>query len=132
MYIWLSYKRGATRFYRRFKTTKATKEYDVERITTRGLRRADSSHLISQRNIWSIIISPDELALEASWIWLVAFWQGHQHWISKNQGSTQPADIEFVEITIPSGRVPFEYVGNHKSLRSATFEVIAKYSQDIS
>jgi hypothetical protein len=127
-YIWLRYKTGAVTESMRLRVTRETSEPETTRIEQTGLRGIEYSHLTAKRRVWSIVISADELIYVSKWDFINSFWTAARWWIAEDESTDVPVDAAFVEVVIPQGKLPVEYLNNHEQLRQVAFDVRQKKS----
>jgi hypothetical protein len=84
--------------------------------------------LTAKRRVWSIVISADELIYVSKWDFINSFWTAARWWIAEDESTDVPVDAAFVEVVIPQGKLPVEYLNNHEQLRQVAFDVRQKKS----
>lgn len=125
-YIWLKYSTGGTPSARRFNVLNYDALRNTEHVRGRTLRQIEYAHRLSKRTIYTIVITADELMLDTPWNFLNDFWSADRWYLCISDAATEPASGSFVEIVIPSGEIPVEYLNNHKRLRRVAFQAVAK------
>lgn len=111
--------------YMRFDAARLTSDIEANRISSVGARGYLHTHTIYHRASWSIIISADELWQDSKYEFIEMFWKAHRWWICEDESLTQPIDANFIECSIAGGKLPVDYVENHRKLRRVTMEMTA-------
>jgi hypothetical protein len=111
--------------YMRFNGVRSTQDIQATRIITQGKRGYKYEHTLYVHNVWNLTISADELYQDSKFEWLQDFWKAHRWWFSDSDTIAQPDDSMFIECIIPDGRLPVEYLNNHKRLRQVAFDMSA-------
>lgn len=125
-YIWLKYSTGGTPSAYRFNVLDYDDLRNTEHVRGRTLRQIEYAHRLSKRTTYTLTISADELLLDTPWNFLKDFWVADRWYLCIDDSVTEPAPASFVEITIPSGDMPVEYINNHKRFRRVVFQAVAK------
>jgi hypothetical protein len=129
-YIWLRYQNGVTIDSERIRPTRCTSEIETKGIEQTSLSDIEYSHFISDRTVWSLVFAPDSLTYQFNF--MVEFWRAKRWWIAEVDSSEMPADESFIEVVIPRGRMPIEYVNNNKGLRRMSFDARQKKPNPVS
>lgn len=127
-HFWLKYINNAAPSspqYMRFDGVRSMEEIDATRVATQGRRGYKYAHTLYIHRSFDLTISADELHSQTKFEWLQEFWKAHRWFYADAPDIAQPLDSAFVECVIPSGRMPVEYIGNHKLLRQVSFTMDA-------
>lgn len=125
---WLRFTRDATTdsiFVRQLKLYKLP---DVEFDAGRSLRGVDFAHRLSERQIWDIEIGVDELISASKGPFIIAFWSADQRFIAESENPlVEPTDPEFIEVNVPGGKLPVEYINGIQHLPQFKTTLTQKY-----
>lgn len=125
-HIWLKYSTGGTPSARRFNVLSYDEIINTEHVRGRTLRQIEYAHRLSKRTVYPIVISADELLLTTPWNFINDFWVADRWYLCIDSSTTEPAAGSFVEVVIPSGDLPVEYINSHKQFRKVAFQAVAK------
>lgn len=119
--IWLKrYIEGATQetAQMQFAELSLYERKNTSRSTVRLLNQDDVSHLLSHRRVWQCVISANETTTASKRTFLDEFWTAHRVWISF---ATTPISDDWIEVSLPDGDAPREFVEGHKLLAEDSF-----------
>lgn len=87
---------------------------DTERTSTKTLRRRKVSKVFGTWRLITIAVGMDELAVPAILAILQEWWKADTTWIHPSNSETLPleADTGWIEVEIPSGKLPLTYPAN--------------------
>lgn len=125
---WLRSVRGATTTSVFVRQLKLSKLPDVEFDAGRSLRGVDFAHRLSERQIWEIEIGVDELISASKGPFIIGFWSADQRFIADNENPlVEPLDAEFIEVNVPGGKLPIEYINGINVLPQFKTTLTQKY-----
>ncbi len=125
--IWLRYIEAAETVSMRIDELSAYRRPTVDRETGTSLRGVLYGHRRTRREIGEIVIGADELSAPLAMAFCEAWWTADRQFIAYSDSLTVPDDGEFIELHLPDGDMPIEYVEGYVDLPSFSFTATPKY-----
>lgn len=134
--MWLKYKNGATTTERQFAGLTIFQRGERDSDKSRTLRRIDVDFLLSRRRVYLVTIGADELYVDAARNFVRAWLLGGMLWFSTSTSGTppsdatdpyDPADGDYVRVTIDGGVDPLEFLESIPNLATITLTVTEKF-----
>ena len=122
---WLQYYDGENTFRRRFNPIDKRNRPETDRETVRSLRGIDTAFTLSNRRQITLTISADEL--EGGRGFIEAFWGEGVQWWYNPDGTFEVPETGWIEVTIPGGLIPFEYIDDIEELPEITLTLTERF-----